>query len=475
MGDDNSDNSPGSGWINTYVPNQPWSFEPEKDAVQKKVEDKNYPKNIHDYRSNPDMDPAMKGSTGKVSSEITEKGPGKDLLNRTLYQNSGVNGQGPWSNKFGYAIGGGFETTYGTSGGSYEYGKKVVAGARLQDQLVGTGPFGTSTVANGQVAALLEAGEKLKLSKTQIEASAETFGGAKASADINVKKGGIGLTGGVEGWAGAGGAAKLNLGWNSDTHSFDANASLGAAFGLGGKLSGGVSIDPSKVGHDVVVVGKDVGKKLVDGLEYPSKVIPVGSMVSAANKAATVAAPVVNAVDHPVATIATAANKAATVAAPVVNAVEHPVTTIATAANKAATVAAPVVNAVEHPVTTITTAANKVEKAVEHPSAVVNTVKSKASSALNKMKSLFSEGGEVNIPGISNDLIALRGLGGSYLPSQELLAKVRADSGAMFSGPQRGFDRRVQLRITPANAIGKPSGARSEGSSLLASGLARRS
>lgn len=87
-----------------------------------------------------------------------------------------------------------------------------------------------------------------------VEVEGEVFAGARVGGDIEGSVGGIGITGGAEGWAGAGAGAGARFEFEDGKWHIGANAGL--AWGLGGKASVGIVIDPAEIA--------ETGEKLWD-------------------------------------------------------------------------------------------------------------------------------------------------------------------------------------------------------------------
>ncbi|MFD4357898.1 hypothetical protein ACFWPX_35520 [Nocardia sp. NPDC058518] len=244
------------------IPGEPWSFEKPKWGVHGKAEGKSYKPGYE--RTDADTGKALK-SGPKVGKEGLEKWGGHDFFNRTFYSKSGGRENAPWTNKAGLAVGAGIETTEGLEKGKpgIDWGLKATAGARIGGQIHQTDKF--DMLVNGQAGVLAEAGGKLRMKHWQGEAGLEAFAGAKAGGDLTLGKWGLGGTVGAEAWAGAGAGAKAKFGWDSDTRKFEIGGSLGVAWGLGGKVTGGISIDPTKVyqsGKNLMGSGTAVAKQI---------------------------------------------------------------------------------------------------------------------------------------------------------------------------------------------------------------------
>lgn len=80
-----------------------------------------------------------------------------------------------------------------------------------------------------------------------VDVGAEVLLGAKASVDGEVSVGGIGFSGTAEGWAGAG--AGIDGTFAYDDGKLTIGASAGLAWGLGGSLGGGITLDFEEMGN----------------------------------------------------------------------------------------------------------------------------------------------------------------------------------------------------------------------------------
>jgi hypothetical protein len=90
-----------------------------------------------------------------------------------------------------------------------------------------------------------------------VHAGGEAMAGAKAGLDLTGSRNGIGGEVGAEGWAGVGIAGDLDIGFEDGKFTFEANG--GAALGLGGKLSGGLTVDPDEVWESSKELVSDIG------------------------------------------------------------------------------------------------------------------------------------------------------------------------------------------------------------------------
>lgn len=90
-----------------------------------------------------------------------------------------------------------------------------------------------------------------------VHAGGEVFAGAKAEVSASGDVGGVGGEVGAEGWAGFGASGDIDAGF--DDGKFTIGGSGGLAFGLGGKLSGSVTIDVGEVGDTLGDIADGIG------------------------------------------------------------------------------------------------------------------------------------------------------------------------------------------------------------------------
>ena len=109
---------------------------------------------------------------------------------------------------------------------------------------------------SGQGAIEATANGKALLGANGAHASGELFAGARAGAAVEGDVGGVGGKVGVEGWAGAGIGGDVNFGYESGK--FTIGGSGGVAWGLGGKVSGEITLDFPKM--------YETGKDIVEGI-----------------------------------------------------------------------------------------------------------------------------------------------------------------------------------------------------------------
>ena len=82
-----------------------------------------------------------------------------------------------------------------------------------------------------------------------VHVGGEAFAGGRASGTAEGSLFGITVDGTAEGWAGAGAGADGVIGW--DDGKLRLHGGAGLAWGLGGKLSGGIEVDLPELGHNI--------------------------------------------------------------------------------------------------------------------------------------------------------------------------------------------------------------------------------
>ncbi|WP_448630786.1 hypothetical protein [Cellulomonas soli] len=87
-----------------------------------------------------------------------------------------------------------------------------------------------------------------------VDVGGEVLAGARVSGQAEASVGGVGVTGGVEGWAGAGAGAGATF--KMDDGKWHIGAHAGLAWGVGGSASVGIVIDPAEM--------VETGKALAD-------------------------------------------------------------------------------------------------------------------------------------------------------------------------------------------------------------------
>lgn len=110
---------------------------------------------------------------------------------------------------------------------------------------------------SGQGAIEATANGKALLGVNGAHASGELFAGARAGLDAEGDVGGVGGKVGVEGWAGAGIGGDVNFGY--DSGKFTVGGSGGIAWGLGGKVSGEITLDFPKMYETGVDIVEGIG------------------------------------------------------------------------------------------------------------------------------------------------------------------------------------------------------------------------
>ena len=100
------------------------------------------------------------------------------------------------------------------------------------------------------------------IGKSGANLQAEAFAGARATVEGSADVAGIGVTGGAEGWAGIGASANAQIGMVDGK--FGVKLELGAAIGLGGKVSLGFQVDVPKLVDSVKGAADAVGNFISD-------------------------------------------------------------------------------------------------------------------------------------------------------------------------------------------------------------------
>ncbi|GAA4708655.1 putative T7SS-secreted protein [Nocardioides conyzicola] len=108
----------------------------------------------------------------------------------------------------------------------------------------------------GEASVEAEAKGDLTIGKDGVHAGGEAFAGGKIEGSISGDVGGVGAEGKAEGWAGIGIAGDLDFGMKDGK--FEIGGEGGIGLGLGGKLSGHITIDPV----EIVETGGDI----IDGI-----------------------------------------------------------------------------------------------------------------------------------------------------------------------------------------------------------------
>ena len=127
-------------------------------------------------------------------------------------------------------------------------GLKASAGGQVGSWAEGeaTAEYGVAEVgARGEVFAGADAEGSVAIGKTGVHASGEAFAGARAEASVSGDVGGVGGEAGAEGWAGVGVAGDAHVGYEDGE--FSLGLSGGVGLGIGGKLSGEITIDVPEV------------------------------------------------------------------------------------------------------------------------------------------------------------------------------------------------------------------------------------
>lgn len=143
-------------------------------------------------------------------------------------------------------------------GASYETPSVNIAGRDIS--LKTTASAEAFVGAQGDAEATIVLGKEPRL-----RVGAGGFAGASASVSGGVEAAGLGVNGSATGWAGAGAKADLTLGFDKGKLKFGFD--VGAALGVGGQLSWGISIDPKEVAGNVLAFGEEGLKETVDVVE----------------------------------------------------------------------------------------------------------------------------------------------------------------------------------------------------------------
>ncbi|MBA2954515.1 hypothetical protein GON03_09295 [Nocardioides sp. MAH-18] len=110
--------------------------------------------------------------------------------------------------------------------------------------------------AKGEASAEATAEGDVAIGPQGVHAGGEVFAGGKVEGKLSGDIGGVGAEGGAEGWAGVGASGDVDFGFRDGK--FEVGGSGGLALGLGGKLSGHITIDPRQV--------IDTGGDIIDGI-----------------------------------------------------------------------------------------------------------------------------------------------------------------------------------------------------------------
>lgn len=164
-----------------------------------------------------------------------------------IYNNMGWD---PTKGEFGLGLGAQAQLNLirATYDAKYQLPEMNVGGANLAPTF--------STKVDGFVGAQGDIGANLTLGKKpNLKIGAGGFAGASASISGGVEAGGVGVSGSAKGWAGIGAKAELFAGMKDDGK-FHLGFDVGAALGVGGSLSWGISIDPKKVVNTIKGIGK---------------------------------------------------------------------------------------------------------------------------------------------------------------------------------------------------------------------------
>ncbi|MBO0840431.1 MAG: hypothetical protein J2O49_06405 [Sciscionella sp.] len=123
------------------------------------------------------------------------------------------------------------------------------------DGSVVAGPAELTGSADAIVGA--QAGGDLTVGEKGVSGDVNAFAGAKISGNAGGDVGGVGVGVSGEGWAGVGVQADFTDGIGKDGK-FHLGGDFGAGLGLGGKIGGQITIDPSKVVHTAQSIGHGI-------------------------------------------------------------------------------------------------------------------------------------------------------------------------------------------------------------------------
>lgn len=126
----------------------------------------------------------------------------------------------------------------------------------VEGELGADNGFAAGTLS-GSAAVEASAEGKALITQNGAHASGELFAGARARAEAEGDVGGVGGSVGVEGWAGAGIGGDFNVGFESGK--FTIGGSGGIAWGVGGKVSGEITLDFPKM--------LETGQDIYEGIE----------------------------------------------------------------------------------------------------------------------------------------------------------------------------------------------------------------
>ncbi|MBB3666017.1 MULTISPECIES: putative T7SS-secreted protein [Prauserella salsuginis group] len=153
------------------------------------------------------------------------------------------------------------EATADATGASLGAGAEAHAARGSAEGGLDAGPLGVNGHANAAVEAAANANADVGL--TGIDIGADAFAGGRADVGAAVEVAGVEAGVNAEGWAGAGAEAGAAFGMGEDGK-FHVGGDLGIGLGLGGRLGGGIAIDPAQVTESVTGAADTVGSMVRD-------------------------------------------------------------------------------------------------------------------------------------------------------------------------------------------------------------------
>lgn len=190
----------------------------------------------------PPLEADGRAGTGAVTAEGEGKLGGVDLKGK-------VTAEGPLAeySATGPQLGeNGLEAS--AQGGAY-LGRVSGEGSATLGELQANGSFEAKVGAEGSVNA--------NIGPSGVDIGGEGFAGARATVDGSVEAHGVGASGSAEGWAGIGASGSFNAGFQDGK--FTVGGELGAALGVGGKVSGEITIDPGAVAESLSGAADAIG------------------------------------------------------------------------------------------------------------------------------------------------------------------------------------------------------------------------
>ena len=113
----------------------------------------------------------------------------------------------------------------------------------------------------GEAAIKADAEGDLTIGPKGVHAGGEVFAGGKAEVGVSGDVGGVGGEASAEGWVGIGASGDVDFGFHDGK--FEIGGSGGLAFGVGGKLSGHITIDPEEIADTTGDIIQGIGDFLL--------------------------------------------------------------------------------------------------------------------------------------------------------------------------------------------------------------------